>query len=57
MRLPRRTFLLLAAIAAALPTGSRMAGAQGYPSRPVRLVIPFLRVVRSTPSDVRWRTG
>jgi tripartite-type tricarboxylate transporter receptor subunit TctC len=41
MRLPRRTFLQLAAIAAALPTASRMAGAQGYPSRPVRLVIPF----------------
>jgi tripartite-type tricarboxylate transporter receptor subunit TctC len=41
MKLPRRTFLYLAAGAAALPTISRMAWAQAYPTRPVRLVIPF----------------
>jgi tripartite-type tricarboxylate transporter receptor subunit TctC len=41
MRLPRRTLLHLAACAAALPTLSRIAGAQTYPSRPVRIVVGF----------------
>jgi tripartite-type tricarboxylate transporter receptor subunit TctC len=41
MRLPRRKFLHLAAVAAALPTASRIARAQAYPSRPVRIVVPF----------------
>ena len=41
MKLPRRKFLHLAAGAAALPVLPRMAGAQTYPSRPVRIVIPF----------------
>jgi tripartite-type tricarboxylate transporter receptor subunit TctC len=39
MRLPRRTFLHLAAGAAALPAVSRLARAQAYPSRPVTLVV------------------
>jgi hypothetical protein len=39
MKLPRRTFLHLAAGAAALPAVSCFAWAQGYPSRPVRLVV------------------
>jgi len=39
MKLPRRNFLHLAAGAAALPTVSRIARAQAYPSRPVRLVV------------------
>src|SRR5439155_24569106 len=34
-----RTFLHLAAGAAALPTVSRMANAQTYPSRPVNLIV------------------
>jgi tripartite-type tricarboxylate transporter receptor subunit TctC len=42
MTLPRRTFLELAAAAAALPTLSRVAGAQAYPSRPVHLIIGYL---------------
>jgi tripartite-type tricarboxylate transporter receptor subunit TctC len=41
MKLPRRQFLHLAAAAAALPAVSRFARAQDYPSRPIRLVIPF----------------
>ena len=41
MRLPRRTFLHLAAGAAALPAASRFARAQAYPSRPVRIIVPF----------------
>src|SRR5262245_9063906 len=41
MKLPRRQFLHLAAGAAALPTVSRIAWAQGYPSRPVRIIVPF----------------
>jgi tripartite-type tricarboxylate transporter receptor subunit TctC len=39
MKLPRRTFLYLAAGAAALPGVSRVAWAQAYPTRPVRIVV------------------
>ena len=41
MKLPRRKFLHLAAGAAALPAVSRIARAQAYPTRPVRIVVPF----------------
>ena len=42
MKLPhRRQFLHLAAGAAALPPVPRVARAQAYPSRPVRLIVPF----------------
>jgi tripartite-type tricarboxylate transporter receptor subunit TctC len=41
MKFPRRTFLHLAAGAAALPAVSRMARAQAYPSRPVRIIVGF----------------
>src|SRR5262245_59920847 len=41
MKLPRRKFLPLAAGAAALPAVSHFAWAQAYPSRPVRLIVPF----------------
>ena len=37
---PRRNFLHLAAGAAALPAVSRMASAQAYPTRPVRIIVP-----------------
>jgi len=40
MKLPRRNFLHLAAGAAALPAVSRIATAQVYPTRPVRLIVP-----------------
>jgi len=39
MKFPRRTFLQLAAGAAALPAVSRVAGAQSYPGRPVRIIV------------------
>jgi tripartite-type tricarboxylate transporter receptor subunit TctC len=39
MKLPRRQFLHLAAGAGALPAVSRIARAQTYPSRPVRLIV------------------
>src|SRR5262245_2534447 len=42
MKLPRRKFLHLAAGAAALPALSRIAWAQAYPTRPIRLVVGFL---------------
>ena len=42
MKLPRRRFLQLAAGAAALPATSRIARTQAYPSRPVRIVVPFV---------------
>jgi tripartite-type tricarboxylate transporter receptor subunit TctC len=39
MKLPRRNFLHLAASAAVLPAISRVASAQAYPSRPVRIIV------------------
>jgi len=39
MKLPRRNFLHLAAGAAALPVASRVAWAQTYPARPVRIIV------------------
>lgn len=41
MTLLRRRFLQLAAAAAVLPALVRVAAAQGYPSRPITLVVPF----------------
>jgi tripartite-type tricarboxylate transporter receptor subunit TctC len=41
MKLPRRIFLHLAVGAAALPAASRIARAQAYPNRPVRMIVPF----------------
>src|SRR5256885_4976208 len=41
MKLPRRQFLHLAAGAIALPTVSRVARAQAYPTRPVRIIAGF----------------
>jgi tripartite-type tricarboxylate transporter receptor subunit TctC len=41
MTLPRRQFLQLAAGAAALPVMPRIARAQAYPTRPVRLIVGF----------------
>ena len=41
MKLPRRKFLHLAAGTAALPTLSRVARAQSYPTRPVRIIVGF----------------
>jgi tripartite-type tricarboxylate transporter receptor subunit TctC len=41
MKLPRRRFLHLAAGAAALPAVARVARAQTYPTRPVRLIVGF----------------
>jgi tripartite-type tricarboxylate transporter receptor subunit TctC len=41
VKLPRRRFLHLAAGAAAVPVASRIANAQAYPTRPVRIVSGF----------------
>ena len=41
MKLSRRKFLHLAAAAAALPAAARLARAQAYPTRPVRIVVGF----------------
>ena len=41
MKLPRRTFLYLAAGATVLPAVSRAAWAQAYPARPVRIIVGF----------------
>jgi tripartite-type tricarboxylate transporter receptor subunit TctC len=41
VKLPRRRFLHLAAGAAALPAMQRVAWAQAYPTRPVRIIVGF----------------
>src|SRR6266446_86082 len=41
VKLPRRQFLQLAGVAAALPVASGIAGAQTYPSRSITIVVPF----------------
>jgi tripartite-type tricarboxylate transporter receptor subunit TctC len=41
MKFPRRRFLQLAAATAALQAASRIARAQTYPTRPIRLIVPF----------------
>jgi tripartite-type tricarboxylate transporter receptor subunit TctC len=41
MNLPRRQFVHLAACATTLPVAPRIARAQGYPTRPVRLIVGF----------------
>ena len=55
MKLPRRNFLRWAAGAVALPVVSRLARAQTYPSRPVRMIVGF--APGSAPDIVARLTG
>jgi tripartite-type tricarboxylate transporter receptor subunit TctC len=52
MKLPRRKFLYLAASAVPLSSISRIARAQTYPARPVRVIIPY---APGGPTDVFGR--
>jgi tripartite-type tricarboxylate transporter receptor subunit TctC len=60
MKLPRRTFLHLAAGTAALPLVPRIARAQTFPMRPVRIIVGF---AAGGPSDIitrligQWLSG
>jgi tripartite-type tricarboxylate transporter receptor subunit TctC len=53
MKFPRRRFLVLAAGAVALPAVPRIARAQAYPTRPVRMIIPLSA---GSASDILART-
>src|SRR5258708_12084853 len=52
MKLPRRLFLHLAAGAAALLAITRIESGQGYPTRPVRLIVGF---TPGGPTDIAAR--
>jgi len=50
--LPRRTFLHLAASAAALPAIPGIALAQSYPTRPVHIIVGFAALEGAQPRGV-----
>ena len=52
MRLPRRQFLHLAFAAVAVLAAPRSVRAQGYPDRPVRMIVPY---APGGPTDVITR--
>jgi tripartite-type tricarboxylate transporter receptor subunit TctC len=52
MKLPRRRFLQLAAGAAVLPAITRIAHAQTYPSKPIKMILPY---TPGSPNDVLAR--
>jgi tripartite-type tricarboxylate transporter receptor subunit TctC len=52
MNICRRRFLYLASSTVALPAASRIAQAQGYPDRPIKMILPF---TAGSPNDVLAR--
>jgi hypothetical protein len=57
MKLPRRKFLHLAAGAAAIPAVTRVARAESYPTKPVRMIVGFTAGGRTTSSRARSVKG
>jgi hypothetical protein len=53
MKLPRRQFLRLAAGVVALPSVSRVARADTYPAKPVRLMNGFASTTRTRTIELR----
>jgi tripartite-type tricarboxylate transporter receptor subunit TctC len=54
MKFERRKFLRSAAGAVAMPAVSRVARAQTYPARPIKMVVPFPAGGGTCRSPVNW---
>ena len=54
LKLSRRKFLHLAAVAAALPTVPRIAQAQAWPTKQIRAIVPVTPELRTNDAHPQW---